>query len=164
MRQAELREPSFIEHGDVMNPESNDEQQIRAAIEDWAGAIRTKDADRAMSHFAPDQVQFTLAPPLQYAGANAIDKAALEAWFATFRGPIGYEIHDLKIVAGTDAAFCHFLNRFRAAAVDGGNDDIWNRVTLGFRKEHRRWLIAHSHESVPFYMDGSYKAAVDLKP
>jgi hypothetical protein len=24
--------------------------------------------------------------------------------------------------------------------------------------------IAHEHESVPFYMDGSFKAAVDLTP
>ncbi|WP_446719495.1 hypothetical protein [Inquilinus sp. OTU3971] len=26
------------------------------------------------------------------------------------------------------------------------------------------WVIVHEHESVPFYMDGSLRAAVDLKP
>jgi ketosteroid isomerase-like protein len=26
------------------------------------------------------------------------------------------------------------------------------------------WRIVHDHSSVPFYMDGSYRAAVDLKP
>jgi ketosteroid isomerase-like protein len=35
---------------------------------------------------------------------------------------------------------------------------------LGFRKIDGKWAIAHEHSSVPFYMDGSYKAAVDLKP
>jgi hypothetical protein len=27
-----------------------------------------------------------------------------------------------------------------------------------------KWAIVHEHVSVPFYMDGSYKAAIDLKP
>jgi PhnB protein len=26
------------------------------------------------------------------------------------------------------------------------------------------WKIAHLHQSVPMYMDGSLRAAVDLKP
>ena len=26
------------------------------------------------------------------------------------------------------------------------------------------WKIAHEHTSVPFYMDGSFRAAVDLEP
>jgi PhnB protein len=26
------------------------------------------------------------------------------------------------------------------------------------------WKIVHEHSSTPFYMDGSYRAAVDLKP
>jgi hypothetical protein len=36
-------------------------------------------------------------------------------------------------------------------------------VSLG---EHGvlRWMATHEHVSVPFYMDGSVKAAVDLKP
>jgi ketosteroid isomerase-like protein len=41
---------------------------------------------------------------------------------------------------------------------------IWFRHTLGFRKIRGKWKIPHEHESVPFYMDGSFKAAVDLKP
>lgn len=38
------------------------------------------------------------------------------------------------------------------------------RQTLCFRKIRGAWKIAHQHESVPFYMDGSYRAAVDLEP
>jgi hypothetical protein len=36
-------------------------------------------------------------------------------------------------------------------------------VSLG---EHGagRWMVTHEHVSVPIYMDGSVKAAVDLKP
>jgi ketosteroid isomerase-like protein len=37
-------------------------------------------------------------------------------------------------------------------------------VTACYRKIKGKWLITHEHVSVPFYMDGSYRAAVDLKP
>jgi hypothetical protein len=48
--------------------------------------------------------------------------------------------------------------------VDGAKTDIWLRLTVCFRKIDGRWKITHEHESVPFYMDGSDKAALDLKP
>jgi ketosteroid isomerase-like protein len=37
-------------------------------------------------------------------------------------------------------------------------------VTFGLRKTGGRWQIAHLHGSVPFYMDQTFKAAVDLQP
>jgi ketosteroid isomerase-like protein len=42
--------------------------------------------------------------------------------------------------------------------------DLWFREILGFRKIDGEWTITHEHSSVPFYMDGSFKAAIDLKP
>jgi ketosteroid isomerase-like protein len=41
---------------------------------------------------------------------------------------------------------------------------LWYRVTLGLRKIDGRWLVTHEHESVPFEMDGSFRASVDLLP
>ena len=41
---------------------------------------------------------------------------------------------------------------------------MWMRSTLGFRKVSGAWKIAHGHSSLPFVMDGSYRAALDLKP
>jgi ketosteroid isomerase-like protein len=38
------------------------------------------------------------------------------------------------------------------------------RATLCFRREGDEWKIAHAHTSVPFHMDGSFRAAVDLTP
>ncbi len=140
------------------------EHEVRAVLDDWAQARRTKDPDRVLAHFAQDEVQFVMAPPLQFSGANAWGKDALKAWFATFEGPIGFEIAQLRVIAGDDVAFCHFLSRLSAIAVSGGPFAVWNRVTLGLRRASGRWLIAHVHESVPFYMDGSFRAAVDLTP
>jgi PhnB protein len=92
------------------------------------------------------------------------DAKGLAAWFDTWEGPLGYEFRDLTIVMGDDAAFCHSLNRLSGTKVGGGKNSVWLRQTLGFRKIGGEWKIAHQHESVPFYMDGSFKAAVDLKP
>lgn len=137
------------------------ENEIRRLVDDWAAAHRAKDNERVLSFCAEDMVQFIMAPPLEFRGATAWDR---KAWFAGFDGPIGYELHELTIAAGDDTAFCHFLNRLSAKSVAYGSFDMWNRATMGFRRPNGRWLITHVHSSVPFYMDGSFRAAVDLKP
>jgi PhnB protein len=137
------------------------EAQIRALIEDWARAMRAKDVDGVMAHYAADSVTFDLAPPLFSTGADA---KGLQAWFATWEAPIGYDIRYLSVTAGDDVAFCHGLNRLSGTKTDGEKADVWFRLTLGLRKLGGAWRIAHQHESVPFYMDGSFRAAVDLKP
>jgi PhnB protein len=48
--------------------------------------------------------------------------------------------------------------------VDSFSIDLWFRQTWGFERTGERWLIVHLHQSVPFLMDGSFKAAVELKP
>jgi len=88
----------------------------------------------------------------------------LAGWFATWRGPIGYEIGDLRITAGNDVAYCHSLSRYTGARTDGTDTDIWFRETFGLRKINGQWLITHLHESVPLYMDGNPRAATDLQP
>jgi ketosteroid isomerase-like protein len=37
-------------------------------------------------------------------------------------------------------------------------------MTLCLTKVDGAWLIEHEHTSTPFYMDGSFRAAVDLTP
>jgi ketosteroid isomerase-like protein len=148
----------------TIEPRRNPKAQIRALLEDWMASIRVKDAAAVMSHYANNLVQFDLAPPLQYCGENALNKAALEDWFSTFRGSIGYEILDPTITADDEIAFCHSLNHLTGTKTTGENVDVWLRATVGFRKIDQKWAITHWHESVPFYMDGSYRAAIDLKP
>ena len=50
------------------------------------------------------------------------------------------------------------------AGSGGGAVDFWMRSTLGFRKSQGVWKIAHGHSSVPFAMDGSFRALLDLQP
>jgi ketosteroid isomerase-like protein len=140
---------------------SASEGEIRSVIDAWAEAIRNKDVQRVTRHFTPHCVRFDLAPPLQ---SNQLLRDELESWFATFRGNIGYEIRNQTISTSGDLACCHGLHHMTGIKVDGEKVDIWIRETLCLRQIDTHWRITHLHESVPFYMDGSFKAAVDLKP
>lgn len=139
------------------------EAQVRAIIEDWGEGLRNKDADRCASHYTDDVVQFDLAPPLQYQGKETL-RNNLAEWFKSFDGPIGFEVSELKITAASDVAFARCLNHITGKRSNGENTDLWVRVTLGFQNTDGKWLVNHEHVSVPFYMDGSFRAAVDLKP
>lgn len=145
-----------------ITPETTgDEAGVQQEIEDWADAIRHRDVDGVLRHFVVGSTRFYLAPPLQ---ADTPLKDNVESWFNTFNGPIGYEIRDLEITVGGDVAFAHSFNHISGTKTDGQGADVWFRETLCFRKLEGRWLIAHAHESVPFLMDGSLRAAVNLQP
>jgi PhnB protein len=115
-----------------------------------------------MSHYAPDLVAFDMAPPLQHRRDDVAQ--GLAEWFATWEGSIGYEMRDLAVTTSNDIAFAHGLNRLSGKRTDGQNTDVWLRATACFRKMSGGWMLVHEHNSVPFYMDGSFRAAVDLKP
>jgi uncharacterized protein (TIGR02246 family) len=142
---------------------TNDEAQIQAIIEDYAVGLRNKDADRCVANYADDIVQFDLAPPLEYRGKETARKNLIE-WFKTFNGPIDVEIKGLTVSAGPNTAFARCMNHIGGTNTNGQKNDHWVRVTLGLEKTDGKWLVIHEHVSVPFYMDGSFKAALDLKP
>ena len=146
------------------NGRATDDAQIRTVIDDRATALRAKDVDRFMSHYTPDIMKFDLPPPLRFSGSDALDGKGLEKWFSSFQGPIGYEMRDLSITAGDDVAFCHGLIRISGARTDGARTNVWARETLCLRRIDGVWKVSHEHTSVPFHMDGSFKAAVELEP
>jgi predicted dithiol-disulfide oxidoreductase (DUF899 family)/ketosteroid isomerase-like protein len=148
---------------DAVAGRANEEARVRELIAEWAAAVHAKDVDRVISHYDADVVSFDLAPPLQYVGREALRKSLAE-WFSTFQGLIGLDVHDLSITVGGDVAFCRSLNRISGRRTNGEETDVWVRATIGCRRVGDRWLIGHEHASVPLYMDGSERAAVDLKP
>jgi uncharacterized protein (TIGR02246 family) len=139
--------------------------EIRRLIGELATAIPDRDAERVIARYTPDVVKYDLAPPLRHTAAESHDVAALRSWFAGFDGPIEYEIRDLEVTAGTDVAFGHCLNRL-SATPRGMTEPftLWFRATTCLRKVDGAWLVAHEHTSTPFYMDGTFGAALDLTP
>lgn len=133
---------------------------IKRAIQARNAALSAKDVAGVMASGAPGFVSYSLAPPLKETGG----KAGLASWFGTWDGPIGIELKDLKITAGDTAAFAHGLAHMTGRKTDGETIDLWYRITFGLRIFRGEWRIVHEHSSTPFYMDGSFRAAVDLTP
>lgn len=142
---------------------STDETEIRELIDGHRKALHDKDVDAAVARYSPDVLIYDLAPPLRSRGPE-VERDNLRAWFATWEGPIEYELRDLRIEVGDTVAFSTGLACMRGTKVDGSEPDLWLRTTTGWRKRDGWWEVAHQHESVPFHMDGSFRAAIDLEP
>jgi ketosteroid isomerase-like protein len=65
---------------------------------------------------------------------------------------------------GGDLGFGHGFVRISGTKTGGERVAVWARSTVCLRRIGGAWRIVHEHTSVPFYMDGSLKAAVDLHP
>lgn len=127
---------------------TRDDAQIRECVDGAASAIRAKDIEAVMAHYALDVVTFDLMP-LQTRGADAYRKN-FEAWFASVQGPIDYETHDVHITTREDVAFCHYLGRVKSTRTTGEKTDYWVRVTAGLQRINGKWKVTHDHVSVPF--------------
>ena len=150
----------------------DDQAQIRDLLAGMAAGYRGKDAGRIVAGYAPDIVLYSLAPPLRSGRGDLLDigggrkvdmttAQGVQRWLDGFGdAPFDYEIRDLAVVAGGDAGYAHGLARMGSA----GAFSMWFRLTVGLRKADGRWQITHLHESVPFNMDQTFKAAVDLQP
>ena len=136
---------------------SRENVRIRECVNTLVQALRAKNVDALMAHYASDMVTFDLGSPLQVQGADAYRKN-FEAWFASTQGSIDFELHDLHVEAGGDVAFCHYLGHVESTRTTGKKADYWVRVTAGLRKIDSRWVIIHEHISMPIdlmTMDGT---------
>jgi uncharacterized protein (TIGR02246 family) len=137
-----------------------DRAEIGALLEQLVRAHADHDADAIVETYASDAVIYDLAPPL---GRRGMNRESVAAWLQGWDGPIQIDARDVDLTVGGDVAFASGLNRMRGRQGDE-DQDLWYRTTMCLRRTNGRWRIAHEHSSVPFYMDGSHRAAVDLKP
>jgi uncharacterized protein (TIGR02246 family) len=121
--------------------------EIRQRLDTLTQAIRDKDIEALMSHYAPDIVVYDVMPPLAAQGADAYRKN-FERWFASMQGPIQYEISDLRVSMSESHAFCHCLSHVQGTRA-GEKADYWVRVTTCFQKANGQWLVGHEHVSMP---------------
>ena len=136
--------------------------EVRDVIGQWAVALRAKDIEAVVSHYASDVVAFDVVNPLQFKGTDLL-RSRLTEWLESFDGHMGFEVSDLEVEAGNYLAFCYGLNRVIGTKIDGVKIDMCWRATLCWRKIDGAWKITHSHSSVPFDMTTG-SASLDLKP
>jgi len=140
---------------------SHDEAQIRALIDARIRAVQAKDVAGALACVDLDMVLFDVVTPLAARGADA-ESARLEEWFASFDGPIGYEMRDLDIVTDETVAFSYGLNHY-SGRTQAGALDMWVRATTGYQKSGGVWRIVHEHQSTPFD-PSTGRPSLDLEP
>jgi ketosteroid isomerase-like protein len=140
------------------------EKQIRELLGDFTRALHDKSARGVIVLLADDAQFFDLAPPLRLGAEATHNTARLEEWFRTWKSPIASESHELTVAASGGVAYAYALQHMTGIKTDGEKVDLWFRATACFRKESNRWRITHMHNSVPFAMDGSGRALLDLKP
>ena len=128
---------------------TDDETVIRELLQEWAKAVHQGDMPGVLMDHAKDIVMFDVPPP--HDGVRGID-AYRDTWppfFTWQQQGACFEIVSLDVTAGQDVAYAHAL--LRCASVQELHDDPDNRLrlTVGLRKEHGRWVVAHEHHSFP---------------
>jgi uncharacterized protein (TIGR02246 family) len=135
--------------------QSNDEQQIRALEDKFAAAFNAKDVSAIMKLYTPgnELFVFDLGVPRQHVGWDDYRKD-WQDFFATMKGPVHFEIHDLAIVSDGKIAYSHSIQHVSWTTANGAPMDYAVRVTDDYRKVGGKWLIAQEHVSVPIDFAG----------
>lgn len=124
-----------------------DEQQIRRLTNNWADAVKRKDIDAILAHHSNDFIMFDVPPPFQSVGIDAYRKT----WdtFFKYTKPGVFDIHEMKIFAGDNVAFCIALMRCEDSSGGKGFEPLDFRLTVGLCKINNQWTIVHEHHSIP---------------
>jgi uncharacterized protein (TIGR02246 family) len=125
----------------------DDEQRIRASIEKWVHAVQAGDLTVVTADRTRDIVMFDVPPP--HDGVRGID-AYRETWppfFAWLESGARFELVSLDVTAGDHVAFAHALLRCGTPEHLAQHPERRLRLTLGLRKEHGAWVVAHEHHS-----------------
>lgn len=125
------------------------EPEIRAVLDRWVNATRTKDLDGIMACYAPDVRAFDAIARLQFQGVEAYRKH-WEYCLGFVEGEMLFKMHDPEIVVRDDIAFSHFLATCGCTDENGDEQVGWTRGTVCLQKTNGEWRIVHEHYSMPF--------------
>lgn len=139
---------------------------IHTVLDKLVAAHATHDAKALFALNTNDMVAYSLAPPLQQGPDTPYGTVAgTQAWFGGFERPMEISFRDPVVTQDGDLAFVHSLTKMTfTRAGESESHSTWYRSTFGLRRIDGSWRIAHRHDSTPFYMDGSFRAATDLEP
>lgn len=134
-----------------MNEQSNASDnggEVRALVENWASAVRSKDYDGVLRHHADDVLMFDVPPPLHSNGLAAY-RRTWDLFFASSRDPVAFDLTDTTVTAGSDVAFVTAIVRCSETDSHGAHPELKVRLTIGLRKVDGEWKIVHEHHSIP---------------
>ena len=132
----------------MTEPTDTEENRIKALLEAWAEAVRQHDLPAILAHHDPDMVMFDLPPPLQCRGIKAYEQT-WDLFFRYHKPGAAFDFHELAVTAGQDVAFAVAIMRCKSSSNPADKDGFLFRLTVGLRKIHGHWRIAHEHHSEP---------------
>lgn len=127
----------------------------------YAATHASRDADGLAALYASDAAIADLAPPISRHG---VDVTALRTWFESWSGPVAVEFRDARHWRHGDISVVFALKHTRTRDDAGETSSWWSRVTFALTRTDTGWSIQHEHDSVPFHMDESLRAGLDLAP
>jgi len=134
--------------------------EIATVMEAVRQGLLQRNAPAVAGAYASDAAIFDLAPPL----AHSIDVEQLATWLAGWDAPVDQKLHDFQFTVDGNLAVGHGMVHVSTRTKSGEDAAWWMRMTVCLKRHSGTWKITHEHTSVPFYMDGSYRAAIDLSP
>jgi uncharacterized protein (TIGR02246 family) len=126
---------------------ADDENEIRDFLHRWAEAVHAGDLETVLVRHVNDIVMFDVPPPEE--GVRGLD-AYRDTWppfFEWQRAGAAFEILSLDVTVGEDVAYAWALLRCGTPEELEREPDRRLRLTVGLRKEHGTWVVAHEHHS-----------------
>jgi ketosteroid isomerase-like protein len=109
--------------------------------------VHVGDIDTVLADHASDIVMFDVPPP--EGGLRGLD-AYRDSWpgFFDWQASGGcFELTELDVTAGRDVAYVWALLKCSTPESLAAQPDRRLRLTVGLRREHDRWVVAHEHHS-----------------
>ena len=129
---------------------ADDRAEISAIENRLLDGVKTKDVDKIMSCYSPDESLFVfdVIPPRQYVGAKAYRKD-WDDLFAMFPTIQEASISDISVTADHNLGYARLITHGVFVDKTGKKMESYIRTTDVFRKSGGKWLIVHEHNSVP---------------
>lgn len=130
------------------NNKATDEAAIRALVDNWAKAVRSKNLKEILANHSPDMLMFDVPPPLQSKGIEEYKKS-WDIFFSWSDDPVIFDFTEMCITAGNEVAFVTALMRCAGTETNRERIELAFRLTIGLRKFGDQWMIVHEHHSIP---------------
>lgn len=124
------------------------ELEVRSAIERWAKAVRNHDREGILADHDPDIVMFDVPPPERLKGLQEY-AGTWDLFFRWHRPGDAFDVRDMDVTAGDTVAFAAVLMHCSGTNAKGEHNELDFRLTVGLKNVGGRWRIIHEHHSVP---------------
>jgi ketosteroid isomerase-like protein len=126
---------------------ATDEAVIRALVESWVkGCIKNINGILAID--SPELLMFDLPEATQSTGIEAY-KRAWDVSFSWSRKSGAFNLTEMNIAAGNDAAFVAALVRRTGTASSEEREELRFRLTIDVHKIGDQWIVTHEYHSIP---------------